>query len=103
MLIINTTYHVSNSVEDRWKKWVKTEYVPSVIKSSILINPRFHRVYVENEEDSNTYALQFEVANLDKMEYWLEHYGKGHNAVTSDLFHEDVLGFTTVMELIDLD
>jgi hypothetical protein len=37
------------------------------------------------------------------MEYWFEHYGKELNAMTSDLFHEDVLGFTTVMELIDLD
>lgn len=103
MLIINTTYHVSKTVEHDWVNWVKKDYIPAVIKTGLLVRPRFHQVFMDGEDNSNAYALQFEVENFEKLEYWSNQFGKKLKTTLSEMFEEKVLGFTTLMEVIDLD
>lgn len=100
MIIINTTYHVSRVVEKEWLDWVNNLYIPKVISTGILQTPRLLRVFVEKEENAEVYALQFEVENFDKLEYWSDHHSREFKNEMSDLFAERVLGFTTVMETL---
>jgi len=103
MLIVNTTYHVEESVEEAWKAWVRTEYIPMVMAPGLLIHPRFHRLMVENEPGHLSYALQFEVKDLDTLENWFQNHGTKMQKTQADKFQEKVLGFTTLMEVIDID
>ena len=102
MLIVNTTYHVSETIEEEWKEWVCKEYVPLVIAPDILVRPRFHRLLVENEPGSQSYALQFEVKDLNTLESWFQNHAEKMKRTQSEKFQEKVLGFTTVMEVIDI-
>jgi hypothetical protein len=101
MLVINTTYHVSKLIEEDWTKWVKEEYIPKVTKSGILVRPRFMKVFMDNDNNSNSYALQFEVDSFNMLEYWSDNHGKKLRTDMSDLFMEKVVGFTTVMEVLE--
>jgi len=103
MLIVNTTYHVSETIEDEWKTWVCTIYIPQVIAPGIMKQPRFHRLLIENEPGHQSYALQFEVEDLDTLDLWFQSHGTKMQKELSDQFHEKVLGFTTLMETIDLE
>lgn len=103
MLIVNTTYHVSESVEDAWKEWVRIEYIPIVVAPGILKQPRLHRLLVENEPGHQSYALQFEVKDLDTLDLWFQNHGSKMQKDLSDRFQEKVLSFTTLMEVIDID
>ena len=100
MIIINTTYHVSRMVEKEWLNWVNNIYLPKVISTGILQNSRLLRVFVEKEENAEVYALQFEVENFERLEYWSDHYSRELKNEMSDIFAERVLGFTTVMETL---
>jgi hypothetical protein len=102
MLIVNTTYQVSKLKEEDWKKWVKSEYIPDVTKTGLLIHPHFYSLLVETEPDTKSYALQFEVKDLDTLEEWFQKYGTEMQKTMSDQFQEQVLGFTTLMEAEDL-
>lgn len=103
MLIVNTTYHISETIEEEWKKWVLEEYVPMVIVPGILKQPRFHHLLIENEPGHQSYALQFEVKDLDSLEFWFKNHGSEMQKSLSDRFHEKALGFTTIMEVIDIE
>lgn len=100
MIIINTTYHVSRMVEKEWLNWVNNIYIPKVKSTGILQNSRLLRVFVEKEENAEVYALQFEVENFERLEYWSDHYSRELKNEMSDIFAERVLGFTTVMETL---
>jgi hypothetical protein len=102
MLIVNTTYQVSESREKAWKKWVKSEYIPEVTKTGMLVNPHFYHLLVEKEPGTESYALQFEVKDFDTLEQWFQKYGTEMQKTMSDQFQEQVLGFTTLMETEDL-
>jgi Domain of unknown function (DUF4286) len=103
MLIINTTYQVSESCEKEWKEWVCTEYIPEVIAPGLLIQPRFHRLLIENESGNQSYSLQFQVQDLETLEDWFQNHGSKMQKNLSDRFQEKILGFTTVMEVIEFE
>jgi hypothetical protein len=98
MLIVNTTYQVTDTSEASWKTWVKTVYIPAVTKSAELINPRLFRLLVEEEPGTKHYALQFEVADAATLEAWFECDGKALQHSMGTEFSDQVLGFTTLME-----
>ena len=100
MLIVNTTYHVSEDCQKDWIFWVKNEYIPEVTKTNMLVNPRFFRLLVEDEPGTVSYALQFEVENLDTLENWFQRYGTEMQQTMSNRFQEKVMGFTTMMETV---
>ncbi|HET9571183.1 MAG TPA: DUF4286 family protein [Bacteroidales bacterium] len=101
MLIVNTTYQVSEDCQSDWILWVKNEYIPEVTKTNLMTHPRFFRLMVENEPGNASYALQFEVKDLDTLEYWFQQYGTNMQQVMSNRFQEKVLGFTTMMETVE--
>lgn len=101
MLIVNTTYQVSEDCRKDWIKWVKADYIPEVTKTNLLVNPRFYKLLVENEPGNVSYALQFEVKNFDTLENWFQRYGSVLQKTMSDQFQEKVLGFTTMMETVE--
>jgi hypothetical protein len=100
MLIVNTTYQVAEACESDWKRWVLEEYAPEVTKTGMLVNPRFLRLLVENEEGFTSYALQFEVLDLETLEKWFSAYGTALQQTMGTRFNENVLGFTTLMETL---
>lgn len=101
MLIVNTTYQISEQYESEWKHWVLNEYAPEVIESGILCNPVLLRLLIENEPGAVSYALQFEVEDLDTLEAWFEQYGKVFQQTLQNRFEDKVMGFTTLMEKIE--
>ncbi len=101
MLIVNTTYQVSEDCHKDWLFWVKNEYIPEVTKTDMLVNPRFFRLLVETEPGNVSYALQFEVTDVDTLENWFQRYGTEMQATMSNRFQEKVMGFTTMMETVE--
>lgn len=77
------------------------EYIPDVISTNLLFNPTLFHLLVENEPGTNSYALQFEVANLSTLQEWFDHYGVTMQQSLNNRFNEDVLGFTTLMERLE--
>ena len=103
MLIVNTTYQVSETCEAEWKEWVCTEYIPEVIATGILLQPRFHRLFIVNEPGNQSYSLQFQVKDLDTLEFWFQNHGSKMQKNLSDHFQNKILGFTTIMEIIEIN
>ena len=103
MLIINTTFQVSKSCEEEWTKWVRSKFIPEVITSGLLTEPRLCRLLIENEPDSESFAVQFQVRDIVTLDFWFQLYGVKMQTDLKDLFQEKVLSFTTVMENIGLE
>lgn len=100
MLIVNTTYQVSEQFENEWKNWVLSEYIPEVTSSGMLVNPGFFRLLIENEANTVSYALQFQTQSFETLEKWFEKFGTELQHGLSKRFDDKVLGFTTLMESV---
>ncbi len=101
MLIYNTTYQVEEEQEDNFLIWIKEFYLPEVEKNGLLRAPRLVRVLSHREEGSTCYSLQFEVESSAILHRW--HMGQGVrlNEELLKIFEDKVVGFPTLMEVIE--
>lgn len=102
MIVYNTTYNVANDTAVAFIKWLRNRYVPYAIEGGELKEARLSHLMVKNEDNSNSFSLQFLVENVDVLEKWYQKRGAEllHEMETS--FGQKVVGFTTIMTVMDL-
>ncbi len=102
MIIFNTTYNASNDSAVPFIKWLRTRYIPFATESGELKDARLAHLMVENDGKSNSFSLQFVVENVDTLEKWYHKYGAELVHELEEKFGQKVVGFTTIMTVMDI-
>lgn len=102
MIIFNTTYHTEHLVSDECLNFFKNEYIPKALESGLLTSPALSKVHISHGESGITYALQFKVEDLQKLEQWVDETGEGLKADLLRKFGNQVAGFSTLLEEVEL-
>lgn len=102
MIIFNTTYHADHSRKDEFISWLKNFYIPAVLKHGGLQEPQLTRIFAENEEEGISLSLQFKSPDTDTLERWHKECGETLLCDMQKKFGKQVLGFSTLLEVIDL-
>jgi hypothetical protein len=100
MLIFNITFLVADKVADKWLQWVNNTLIPDMLASGYFTEPQLAKVLGNHGQDGTSYAVQYHVADMDILENWHREHGSVMERNCASLFGEDVLLFTTVLELI---
>ena len=100
MLIYNTTFQVDDDVHDNFMIWIKESYIPEVQKHGALKAPRICRILSHREEGS-AYSLQWEVESSGLLHRWHLEQGVRLNDELVKIFKDKVIGFPTLMEVIE--
>ncbi|MBO5796175.1 MAG: DUF4286 family protein [Bacteroides sp.] len=101
MLIYNTTYQIDADQEKYFLIWMQEFYLPQVAEKGFLHAPRLLRVLSHRDEGA-CYSLQFEVENSAILHRWHQEQGVALNEELVKLFKDKVVGFPTLMEVVDL-
>ena len=103
MVIFNTTFHLSNEIYLRGLEYLKSTYIPDALRNGMLHSPRIMRV-IDEDADSNGVSLsvQFSVADMDIFEEWAVKEGAALQLTISEIFNDEITGFSTFLEEIDL-
>jgi len=101
MLVYNTTYHIEEKAIANFLIWIKESYIPEVMKTELLSNPRLCKVLSHNEAGSETYTLQWEVESSGILHRWHQLQGAELNKELTAIFKEKVVGLPTLLEVID--
>ncbi len=103
MLVYNITFHIEEDILQECLEFLKKEYIPQATRSGFLHSPCMRRIFPYDEgEKTNSYAIQFHVKNIDTLNLWIENEGRGISQKLIDRFGRKVVGFTTLLEEIDL-
>lgn len=100
MLIYNTTFHTEDDVHNNFLIWLKESYIPEVEKNGVLKSPRLCRVLSHHDEGS-AYSLQWEVENSAALHRWHMDQGVRFNDELTKMFKDKVVGFPTLMEIVE--
>lgn len=101
MLIYNTTFHVADSIHDNFLIWIKECYIPPVEKEGTLKIPRLCKLLSHVEADGTSYSLQWEVESSGLLHRWHIAQGAKMNEELIRIFKDDVIGFPTLMEVVE--
>lgn len=102
MIIFNTTYHVENIILDDFIQYLKNEFIPTATSDKEFSNPRLTRVMTQEVQEGSSFALQFEITELEKLDDWYDQVGDSLNEDMIARFGSQVVGFSTLLEVIEL-
>ena len=100
MLIFNITFLVTDKVADRWMQWVNDTHIPALLASGYFTEPRLAKVLSNHGQDGTSYAVQYQINDMQSLEAWNRKFGVKMERDCAFAFGEEVLLFTTVLELI---
>lgn len=100
MLIFNFTFLVSDKVRDKWLHWVRETHIPEMISSGYFTEPRLAKILSTHEQDGSSYSIQYQIDDKYKLNTWNQRFAKEMEKNCAALFGEEVLLFTTVLEVI---
>ena len=68
----------------------------------MLSNPRLTEVLSNKEDGSSSFSLQLEVEDSKTLHAWYSQHGVKLNEEIVNIFKDDVVGFPTLLEVIEL-
>ena len=101
MIIYNTTYHVPLADARDFVIWVSQAVLPRLGQTSYVSSARLSRILSHRDDESECFALQFEVESTARLHYWLIHEGKQIDNELAKTFNTRILGFATMMEEVE--
>lgn len=103
MITYNTTFMLAPELEGQFLQFLREVYVPGIVGQAVLSNPQLKRIARESgEEDALSLALSFEAESGDALIGYLGGEGVVYPMQLIQTFGEQVVGFTTIMEHIEL-
>lgn len=104
MILYNITLNIDNDITDDCLDYLKGTFIRQATASRVMQSPKIHRVLPNETSDSQSgsYAIQFNVKNIDTLNYWIEHEGQHISKQLISRFGNKIAGFTTVLEEIEL-
>lgn len=98
MLIYNVTSGVDKSIEQDWLVWMKEVHIPHVMKTQMFVGYRIYRVLAAGEDDTVSYAIQYQAKSISQVEQYLEKFAPALREDVKKKFGEKVASFRTLLE-----
>jgi len=101
MLIFNTTYLVGDRMHGVWFKWLCEHHIPAMLDSGYFDKPQVAKVLNNEPQEGVSYSVQFRTENMQSLEAWNEKHAEVFLADFNECFGQEVLLFSTVLEVIE--
>jgi hypothetical protein len=101
MIVFNTTFHIDESLHEEFIEYMLQKFIPMSTKSGILTSARFSRVFGSDKDEGLSFAMEFQVADIEQLEKWNREESKVVHSLLMEKFKEKLVGFSTVMQTID--
>ncbi len=101
MIIFNTTYCVTDKVYGGFIKWLKEQHIPQMLASGFFSDERVSKVITQEEQEGTSVSVQLTAQSMDAIADWNEQHGDLFKMEVASLFSEEVLFFSTFMEIIE--
>ena len=81
---------------------MRAEFIPTAIQHKGVSEPRMARIKAQEENDRISVTVQFNTTSFDTLSAWYESCGAGLIKQLEAKFQQRVVGFSTIMQQIEL-
>ena len=100
MILYNVTVNIDDSVHDEWLEWMRSKHIPDVLSTGLFTESKLYRIRTENEEEGNTYSIQYFLRSMDDYEIYQKEYAGKLQSEHTEKFKDKFVAFRTIMELV---
>ncbi|MGB4853250.1 MAG: DUF4286 family protein [Ignavibacteria bacterium] len=100
MILYNVTVNIDDSVHDEWLEWMRSKHIPDVLSTGLFTESKLYRIRTENEEEENTYSIQYFLRSMDDYKIYQKEYAEKLQFEHTEKFKDKFVAFRTIMELV---
>ena len=99
-ILYNVTIGVSEDINEEWLQWMRSEHIPSVLRTRMFISARLLRMHADSAGDP-TYAVQYICQNMESYEHYQKLFAPALKLEHDLRFPDKAPSFRTVLEVLD--
>jgi hypothetical protein len=100
MLIYNVTVNIDHEIHDEWLEWMKKTHIPQVMQSKLFTDSRLCLMLNTDEEEGNTYAVQYTCPGMKEFEEYTQKYANALKAAYNEKFEGKFVAFQSLMQVV---
>jgi len=100
MLLYNVTFGIDKVIETEWILWMKSNYLPSVIRTGLFMEYKMYKVLTHDDETSVSYSVQCFANNIENVLEYLNEYAPQLTELHREKFKDRHVAFNTLLEEI---
>lgn len=101
MIIYNVTINIVKTEEKKWLHWMKTKHIQEVLNTGKFISAKLIKVLVEDDNETETYAIQYTTDTREKLDDYYKHFAPKLRKEGVELFGDKMLGFRTELQVLE--
>ncbi|MEZ4948652.1 MAG: DUF4286 family protein [Saprospiraceae bacterium] len=98
-ILYNVTVKVTKDISQDWLQWMKEVHIPDVLATGLFLEHKICKILHE-EEDGDTYAIQYYCKNMEDFQTYQENHAKALQKDHSDRYQNKYMAFRTLMEVV---
>ncbi len=98
MFIYNITLKVDHAILNEWLHWQKEIHIPEIMATGLFYDHRFYRLLEHDEEEGNTYVIQFLAKEKNDYNRYLENFAPRLRKESDQKWGDQVLSFRTLLQ-----
>ncbi len=98
MILYNETIGIDKEVEEQLLVWLKSFYIPEVMKTELFIECKIYKVLSHDDESSTSYSIQFFSNTIDEILLFINDYSKPLVEEQQTRFKDRHITFRTLLE-----
>lgn len=100
-IVYNITTQVEKSIATKWIDWMLDIHIPEIIGTGTFIHHQVLKLLGIDENESETYAIQFYAATKKDLDDYLLIHAPAINKKSHELWGDRIISFSTTMQVIN--
>lgn len=100
MLLYNVTIAVDTQIEQEWKLWMKSTFIPQTMATGLFQSFRFYKVLTHDDPASVSYCVQYFVETIEQFNRYLSEHASGFLELQRQQYPDRHAAFQTLLEEI---
>ena len=100
-IVYNITTQVEKSIAANWINWMLDIHIPEIIGTGIFIHHQVLKLSGIDENESETYAIQFYAATKKDLDDYLLIHAPAMNKKSHELWGDRIISFSTTMQVVN--
>jgi hypothetical protein len=98
MYLYNVTVGIDKDAEQEWLRWMRSEYIPKVLRTNLFVGYRMYKVLHDDDDGSVSYSVQYFAETLSDVTTYFEQFGPALIEEHRMRFHNRHVAFMTLLE-----
>jgi hypothetical protein len=100
MLLYNVTFGIDKSIESEWIRWMKENYIPSIMNTELFVEYKMYKVLTHDDETSVSYSVQCFASTIEDVLNYLNNHAPILTELHREKFKDKHVAFNTLLDEI---